>query len=154
MRKIVFALLFCFTASTLLAQRMGEIRGYVRDKKTQEPLVGVSVVVENTTNGTVTDVDGNYTLSVAVGAHNVKATYVGYKALTQFNIDVTTGNAQSVNFELTEDLGELKEVVVSGNRTIRATSVATPNSVQRLGVQEIKSTPGGNFDVFKVVQTL
>jgi hypothetical protein len=138
------------------AQRMGTIQGTVKDKTTQEPLIGVTVAVENTNPpiGTFTDIDGNFSLSLPVGSYSIKASYIGYKPETKFNIEANSGNINILNFELVEDLGELKEVVINANRTIRATTVETPNSLQRLGVQEIKTTPGGNFDVFKVVQTL
>ena len=156
MRHIQLIIASLFFVLPLSAQRMGTIQGTVKDKTTQEPLIGVTVAVENTNPpiGTFTDIDGNFSLSLPVGSYSIKASYIGYKPETKFNIEANSGNINILNFELVEDLGELKEVVINANRTIRATTVETPNSLQRLGVQEIKTTPGGNFDVFKVVQTL
>ncbi len=143
-------------STPLAAQRKGTIQGTVRDKTTQEPLIGVSIGVENATPpiGTISDLDGNFSLSIPVGTYSLKASYVGYQPLTQFNVEVNSGNINIINFELSEELGELEAVEITANRTIRATTTESPNSLQRLGVQEIKKTPGGNFDVFKVVQTL
>ncbi|GAA4457053.1 TonB-dependent receptor [Nibrella saemangeumensis] len=133
----------------------GVVTGTVRDKNTQEVLVGVTVQVENTTLGTITDTDGRYTLSLPVGSVNLKASYVGYQPLIKFNVIVTAGNANEINFELQEENQRLSEVVVKANRAVAAvTTIDTPNSIQRLSSDEIKTNPGGNFDVSRVIQTL
>lgn len=69
---------------------------------------------------------------------------------------LTTGNAQIVNFELSEASSNLDAVRISfdRNRSAIAADMTTPLSVQQLTSEEIKSSPGGNFDVSKVVQTL
>lgn len=69
---------------------------------------------------------------------------------------VGSGNPQLVNFELSARLNNLKEVNISFSRakSAVATDMVTPLSVQQLTTEEIKSSPGGNFDVSKVVQTL
>ncbi|MEY4902424.1 MAG: hypothetical protein RLZZ292_239 [Bacteroidota bacterium] len=147
---------FFLTVSTVFAQKTGLIQGTVKDKATQEALIGVSIIVagSNPIVGTTTDIDGKYQLSVPVGSVNLKASYIGYKPENKFNVVVSTGNANIINFEILEEATSVGEVVVSANRTIRATTVEAPNSIQRLSAEEIKSNPGGNFDIFKVVQSL
>ncbi|MCU0341979.1 MAG: TonB-dependent receptor [Spirosomaceae bacterium] len=150
-------LIFLVISTSLLAQspRTGVVTGKVIDKNTQEALVGAGVQIENTQVGTTTDVEGRFKLTVPVGSVNLKATIVGYIALTKYNIVVTSGNAQTLTFELEEENKTLGEVVVKSNRvTAAATTLETPNSIQRLTTEEIRSNPGGNFDISRVIQSL
>ncbi|RIV17692.1 TonB-dependent receptor [Fibrisoma montanum] len=134
----------------------GVIVGTVRDKNTQEPLVGVTIQPEgSTTVGTLTDIEGRFRLTLPVGSVNLKASFVGYQPLVKYNIIVTSGNASEQVFELAEENKNLSEVVVRANRAVAAvTTIETPNSIQRLSTDEIKTNPGGNFDVSRVIQTL
>ncbi len=153
-----FAICYLLSVVCCYAQttpRTGTISGLVRDKNTQEVLIGVGIQLEGTPNGTATDAEGRYKLAAPVGSYNVKATFVGYKPLTKFNINLTSGNAQEVSFELEEEAKSLNEVVVTTNRAVAAVaSVETPNSIQRLSTEEIRSNPGGNFDISRVIQAL
>jgi outer membrane receptor for ferrienterochelin and colicin len=86
----------------------------------------------------------------------VKAQYLGYTTLIKYNIAVSSGNAQIVNFEIEPSSSQLKEVevVFEKGKSAVATDMFTPMSVQQLTTEEIRVNPGGNFDVSKVVQTL
>ena len=64
MRISSLLVLFLVFLSTLQAQNMGSITGTVKDKLTQEPLIGVSIKLEGTEIGAATDLDGNFSLSV------------------------------------------------------------------------------------------
>ncbi len=150
----LFALLLgCF--STLFAQNTGSLTGSVKDKLTQEALIGVSIRLEGTELGAATDVAGNFRITgILPKSYTVIATYVGYTAQTKFNVVITTGNANQLNFELEPDGKALGEVLVTVNRSVRIASAETPLSIQNLSVEEIKSNPGGNFDISRVVQAL
>lgn len=153
--KTILPLLFLLFASIIvLGQNTGTILGTVKDKRTQETLIGVTVQVEGTNQGTTTDTDGKFRLSLPVGSYNLKATFVGYKAASKFNIVLTSGNAQQINFELEEEAVQLAEAKVVFNRSISVASTETPNSIQKLTTEEIKNNPGGNFDISRVVQVL
>ena len=155
MRISTLLALFLFLSSHLLAQNAGIITGTVKDKLTQEALIGVSIKLEGSEIGAATDLDGNFRISgIPPKSYNVIATYVGYAAQTKFNVVITTGNANQLNFELEPDGKALGEVIVSVNRSVRIASAETPLSVQNLSVEEIKSNPGGNFDISRVVQAL
>lgn len=147
-------ILFTFFFQTVWAQNNGTILGIVKDKRTQEALVGVTVQAENTTLGTTTDIDGKFKLTLPVGSYNLKASFVGYKADSKFNVVLTSGNAQQINFELEEEALQLEEAKVVFNRSISVASVETPNSIQKLTTEEIKNNPGGNFDISRVIQVL
>lgn len=155
-RKCFLLFIILFISSTGFSQKDGEIMGSVRDGNTKENLVGVSIQVVGSEVSTLTDADGNYKLSLPVGTYNLVATSVVYLPMNKYNIVVTTGNAQIINFELTKNITDLEEIVIktSRNKSAIAADMITPLSVHQLTSEEIKSNPGGNFDVSKVVQTL
>lgn len=148
----LFLLLFC---SALQSQNTGTLTGSVRDKLTQEALIGATVQVDGLTLGAVTDADGNFKIgNIPPKSYNIVVSYLGYTPQTRFNVVVTTGNANQLNFELEPDNKSLGEVVVAENRSVRIASIETPLSIQNLSAEEIKSNPGGNFDISRVVQAL
>ena len=137
----------------LHAQKTGNIIGVVKDKNTQETLVGVAAALEGTTLSAATDLDGKFKITgIAPGSYNLKFSFIGYQSQTIFNIVVTTGNDNILAVELEPATENLKEVTVTSNTFGKRTE--TPLSVQSLSAEEIKSNPGGNFDISKVVQAL
>ncbi|MCC6369895.1 MAG: TonB-dependent receptor [Bacteroidia bacterium] len=155
LRIVQLFLLQCLCLSAF-SQINGVIRGNVKDKNTQESIIGAIISVESSTLGMATDVEGNYKISLPVGTYNLKASFLGYTTLIKYNIVVNSGNAQTVNFELETAPSELSEVTISfeKGKSAVATDMITPLSVQQLTTEEIKSNPGGSFDVSRVVQTL
>lgn len=142
--------------STVAWAQTGTISGSIKDRNTQEPLVGVSVVIEGTNPliGATSDIDGNYKLTAPPGFYTLKATFVGYRPLSKFNVTLTTGNVNVVNFELEEEQTTLDEVVITAKPSAAVATIETPLSIQRLTTEEIKSNPGGNFDISRVIQSL
>jgi hypothetical protein len=130
--------------------------GTVKDKDTQELLTGVSIVIENTNPiiSVVSDPDGTFKLITKPGSYNITATFVGYKSQTKFNVLLTSGNVNTLNFDLEADQTTLNEVVVEGRKAADAATIETPLSIQRLTTEEIRSNPGGNFDISRVIQAL
>lgn len=155
-----FLIIFCSLIFVNLAYsqtKIGTIRGTVKDKNTQEFLIGAAVIIEGTTIGATTDIEGRFSINnIPTGSYNVKATLIGYKPEVKFNINVTSGNDQVINFELVEDSRQLSEVEITYDRGVIASPVdmVTPLSVQSLTTEEIRSNPGGNFDISRVVQVL
>lgn len=94
------------TSLAMYAQNK-QIKGVVYDTQ-NEPIIGASVVEDGTTNGTVTDLDGNFQLSVKPNS-KLKVTYVGYVPAI-----VNVGNNMSLTIVLKEDSEQLEEVVVTG----------------------------------------
>ena len=95
-------------SSTAIAQSLS-ISGKVIDKKSQEPVIGASVLIEGTSNGTITDLDGNFTLSNVPSKGNLVVSYIGYATQT-LPINGKTG----FSIVLDEDTETLDEVVVVG----------------------------------------
>lgn len=154
LRFLLFVCLFAKTLSAA-AQNTGVITGTVRDRLTQEYLAGVTLRLEGTALGSVSDADGRFRIAaIPGGSYNLTASYLGYADLTRYNIVVTSGNIITLNLELDAEGSAIGEVVVSQNRSIRVATAETPLSIQNLSAEEIRSNPGGNFDISRVVQAL
>lgn len=143
------------TVLHLSAQNTGILAGTVKDKITQEAIIGAAVKLEGADRGASTDVDGRFKIEgILPKSYNVTVSYIGYTPQTRYNVVVTTGNANFLNFEIEPDNKALGEVTISENKSVRIASVETPLSIQNLSAQEIKANPGGNFDISQVITTL
>ncbi|WPV68183.1 TonB-dependent receptor [Chitinophaga sp. LS1] len=94
----------------------GRITGKVTDQKTGEPLIGVTVLIQGTTQGTVTDVTGNYTLNIAPGTYTLEFKYMGYQTKAVTEVIVKGSNATSLPVIMDEPTSKnLAEVVIKGS---------------------------------------
>lgn len=94
-----------------IVQQSVTVKGVVTDK-TGMPIIGANVIEKGTTNGIITDFDGNYTLDVANGNAVLVFSYIGYK--TQ---EIVVGNQKTIDVVLAEDTEMMDEVVVIGYGT-------------------------------------
>jgi len=109
MQKISFILIFLFCTYSAFAQN--NITGVVTDAQSGETLPGVNVHIKGTTNGTITDISGKYTISAA-GSDVLVFSFVGYQSQ-----EVTVGDQKTINISLQEESLGLNEVVVVGYGT-------------------------------------
>lgn len=129
-RAIAFIVLVMWMGlSSALAQSI-TVKGQVLDAKSKEPLIGVSVLEKGTTNGTITDFDGNYVLNVPKG-HVLVFSYVGY---TTQELPV---NQSSLNVTLKEDTQTLNEVVVVGYGVQKKSSVT--GSISQVKAEDMEN---------------
>lgn len=103
--------------SAMVVQQGKKVTGVVVDA-TGEPVIGANVVVKGTTNGTITDFDGNYTIEGVSASDVLVFSYIGY--LSQ---EITVGNQAAINVTLSEDSQALDEVVVVGYGVMRKSDV-------------------------------
>jgi iron complex outermembrane receptor protein len=108
---LLVCFLMLFTGANLFAQDR-TVSGQVTDSDTDEPIPGVNILIQGTTQGTVSDIDGNYELSVPSDGAILMYSYVGYKSQT---IDI--GTRSTVNIALVADVTALSEIVVTGYGT-------------------------------------
>ena len=109
--SILFLSLIAFTYST--QAQTGTINGVITDAKTNEPLIGASVLVKGTTNGAAADFDGNYIIqNVAVGTHTLIVSYVSYNVITQSGVVVEINKETEVDFEMISIDINLQEVEI------------------------------------------
>lgn len=110
LKWLLFALFVLMNIGGSVAQ-VGKvsITGVVVDEL-GEPMVGVNVVVKGTTNGTVTDLDGKYSVSVSTNEKAIFVySFIGYKSQ-----EILVGNQRQINVKLMPDQEMLDEVVVIG----------------------------------------
>ncbi|MCH4553425.1 SusC/RagA family TonB-linked outer membrane protein [Aestuariibaculum lutulentum] len=134
MRHYLFMILTLFFVSYANAQSI-EIKGNVKDGS-GVPIPGVNILQKNTANGTVSDFDGNFTISNIEIGSTLTFSYVGY--ITQ---DIVVANDSFFNIQLQEDLAKLDEVVVIGYGT--QTKKEITGAVSVLGaetIEELKPT--------------
>lgn len=114
--------------------QVGQITGTVIDQE-NEPIIGASVLVKGTTNGTITDVDGNFTLSNVAKDAVIRVSYVGYKT-QEFKTDGKT----HFPIVLVSDAKALDEVVVVGYGVQRKSDL-TGAVASVKAADALKSTP-------------
>ncbi|MFY8003857.1 MAG: carboxypeptidase regulatory-like domain-containing protein, partial [Chitinophagaceae bacterium] len=149
-------LLFCSWHITLYAQRTGKLSGSIIDKQSQKQIQGATIQLSNG-NKTTSDSLGKFRFSsLPTGTYNITISAIGFNTITRFNNIVTSGNELELTVELEQSIQQLSNVTVvaSGRRTVKAATIETPLSVQRLTFEEIRANPGGNFDISKVIQSL
>ncbi len=98
--------LFCMLSGYAIGQ---SITGEVKDAKTGEPVPGANVVAIGTTVGTVTDMDGKFSLSLPSGSKQIRVSFVGYKEKV---VDVIPGGSYTVTIDVDDQM--LNEIVVVG----------------------------------------
>ena len=131
-----FLFLALLTVCSTAAMAQGKVSGKVVDA-TGEPVIGASVIVKGTSNGTVTDLDGNFEMPNVPSGSRLEISYVGYR--TQ-NIAVDGKSQLSVTLE--EDKQLLDEVVVVGYGVQRKSDVT--GALTRVGEKELNSKPVNN----------
>ena len=94
-------------------QQSKVVKGQITDES-NEGVIGANVLVKGTTNGVITDIDGNYSISVSGNNAVLVISFIGYK--TQ---EIKVGNQTTINVKLVEDSEVLDEVVVVGYGTVR-----------------------------------
>lgn len=118
--------------TTPTSQTTKKISGVVVDDRS-EPIIGANVSVKGTTNGTITDMDGNFTLDVVEGS-TLLVSYIGYTTN-----ETPIGRSSSYTIVIAEDMQKLDEVVVMGYGTARKATVT--GSVASVKGAEIMKTP-------------
>jgi len=138
MRKLLSIILALFlVCASLLAQDKINVRGTVKDKTTGETLIGVSVKVDGTTLGTITDLDGGYELMGIPANSRLIFSYVGMKSETR-----AATISGIINVSLDSDAKGLEEVVVVGYGTSRKRDLT--GSIVSISGESLKSSPDYN----------
>ena len=134
LRSLMLSLIMLLPLS-LLAQEI-KVQGVVKDQ-TGEAVIGATVMQKGTSNGTVTDFDGNFSLSVPAEA-TLTISYIGFA--TQ---DVAVGGKTELQIVLKDDSQTLSEVVVVGYGTMRKSDLT--GAVGSLGAKDMQDSPVSNI---------
>lgn len=106
-------LLLLFAAIPSFAQTGGIVEGLIVDAETGEAMIGVSVMIQGTTMGAASDLDGRFrVMNIPVGKYLLAATAIGYARVTIQDVIVDDGKVTTLNFQMKSDAVELGEVVI------------------------------------------
>jgi outer membrane receptor protein involved in Fe transport len=147
--NLLVALFMLLLPLQLLAE--GKITGKVTDEKTGDPIIGAAVVILGTTNGTATDVDGNFMLSASAGTYTLEVKYIGYQTKEIADVVLADNKTVTVNAVIGESKAtQLNEVVVRStlkkeNISAMLTYQKNTNTVaQVVSAEAIKKSPDRN----------
>ncbi len=151
---LLFAIAFVLTVSSVQAGTTGRLRGKVVDSKGGGPLIGASVIIEGTSLGASTDVNGEYlALNIPPGTYKLKCSYLGYQSVVISNVYVTVDQTTETNFSLNGEegvkLGEVQIVAQAPLVNKSATndvSLVTAEQLQNIpvrGMQNVVALTGG-----------
>ena len=125
------------------------VRGQVCDVASGEPMIGVTITVENgTTLATISDTEGNFVINdVPVGRHSVRATFIGYEPVLLKEQLVTSGKELVLTLKIRESISELGEVVIKPrvNKQLPLNEMAQVGA-RMFSVEEASRYAGGMAD--------
>ncbi|MDR9418871.1 SusC/RagA family TonB-linked outer membrane protein [Gracilimonas sp.] len=112
-RKLLMTVLVLCTTAVMAFAQTGTLTGTVTSSQTGELLTGVNIFIVELERGAASNIDGNYTIeNITPGEYNIRVSYVGFSTINE-TVTVTSGE-NTLNFEMTPDVGLLDEIVVSG----------------------------------------
>jgi len=145
LRKFFIILVLVLNFGSLFSGTTGKITGRVVNKSTGEPLFAVNIIIEGTTLGAATDMQGNYIiLNVPPGIYTLRASAVGFKTVRVTNVRVSVDQTTRVDFKLEEvaiELGE--EVLVVAERPLVQRDLTS--TTVKIGKDMIEKLPVENF---------
>jgi len=137
MKKHIILYLFLFIGSALFGQK-STVAGIVVDSKTGEPLMGVSIYNSKEKAGTITDINGNFSLSLKGQAADLNISYIGYKSMV-----VPVKENKTLSVKLEENQQNLDEVVVIGYGTQKKETMV--GAVSSIKSKSLLTVPASNL---------
>jgi TonB-linked SusC/RagA family outer membrane protein len=150
-RAAYWSILLLLVCTTTWAQSQSvTITGRVTDAETQQGLPGASVLVTGTSNGTITDADGNFSLSVqsADGNLQLQVSFIGYQTVVS-TVNISNGSTAPVAIALSTDIKALDEVVVTGS-TLKQAKRELGNNISTVNGDAL--TKSGSANLFGALQ--
>lgn len=143
MKKLYYLMILCLFS--LAANAQSTITGKILESDSNEPMIGASVIVDGTTNGTVTDLDGNFSLNATEkGLMTLVVTYVGYQT-KRMEVNVDSDKVDIGTIMLSTNAVGMDEIVVTGIVDI-VKDRRTPVAVSTIGIEEIQAKAVGNVE--------
>jgi hypothetical protein len=152
-KRILLLSVILISLSQASFAQTGIIKGSIKNAINNEGLPSVSVIIQGTTTGVLSDLDGNYQITqLKPGFYNIEFKYIGYKSKVVYEVQVYNSKAAVVDVNLEEESKNINEVEVKASAFYKPQE--SPLSLVTIGVSEIKRNPGGNRDISKVIQSL
>tara|TARA_Y100000310_G_C20700347_1_gene829140 strand:- start:1983 stop:5141 length:3159 start_codon:yes stop_codon:yes gene_type:complete len=134
----MFAFLLMLFVLTATAQEK-TVSGIITSSEDGSTLPGVTILEKGTGNGTITDIDGNYKITVSGPGATLVVSFVGFKTE-----EMVVGNQTSINISMAPDVSTLEEVVVVGYGTQRKSDLT--GAISSLGGEELRGTITASVD--------
>jgi hypothetical protein len=115
MNRLLILALLLLSSSAMAQQEVFYLRGKVFDEAKQQPLAGASVFAQNTTIGTITNADGEFTMRLPNGGYDLIVSYTGFES---GNLRISNSTSDTVQIMLKQTDKTLSEVVVSGSTEV------------------------------------
>ncbi len=148
-KGIQFLLVVGLVLTSTILTAQSTISGTVTDAKDGSPLIGVNVFVKELNNGTITDFDGMYSLTVEDGTYTVQVSYLGYTGQVA-TVSVSGNQTVTQDFSLGSGVG-LDEVVITASSTFRSQKQA-PLSISSLRQKDItKLNANSQADILRSI---
>lgn len=152
-QKVLLITLFLMSFAGVSHSQNGAIKGTVFNETNGEPLPFTNIVIDGTTIGSTSDLDGNFTFTgLEPGFVRLRATSVGFEEKVTEEFMITNARTANVDIPMRERKTELETVVVQASPFQRREE--SPVSLRRLGISEIERSPGSNRDISRVIQSL
>ena len=130
-KNIGLLLLFFLISGNLYAQDKGSVSGKIVDESTNEELIGANILLEGTTIGGASDIEGNYTIkSIPPGKYNLVASMLGYSKLIITGLEIKAGEEKQLNISLKSEALQTEDVVVTAE-ALKNTEVSVLKIQQR-----------------------
>ena len=144
-RRITILLFLFFTTKLVYSQTTGKISGTVSEKETGSPLIGVNILLEGTTMGAATDIDGNYfILNIPPGSYNLRFQILGYEHYIVQDLRVSVNRTTNVDAEMITESVEISEVVVMADKI--TTKKDQTGSIKNVSSEQILNLPVEDID--------
>jgi len=139
--SLLFFLIISIAATSLTySSTDGILEGRVLNKETKEPLVGVTIAILGTTQGTATDVDGNFHINnLEAGTYDIRISNVGFQPQVYKAVAVRVGLRTRISIELLPSAVELAEVEVTAERPLIEKDVTSTNF--SIGSSQLEKLP-------------
>jgi TonB-dependent receptor len=122
MKNRIFSTIVLALCASILFAQTGTISGKIIDKSNAEGLIGAAVIIDKTTQGVVTDIEGNFVLTVAPGDYTLVVSFISYQTV-KVSVKVKANETSTVSLALEEEKAILGEVIITATAE-RSTSVA------------------------------
>ncbi len=140
MKRSILLYVFFMSLGSFVWAQTGSVEGVITDEDTDEPLIGANVVLENTTIGTITDVEGRFTLGgLPTGKQTLTVSYVGYDPL-EYPVTIVANETNDLGtIDITSSAIGLSEVEVIASVAVDR---ETPVAVSTIKGREIQAKVG------------
>jgi hypothetical protein len=150
MKKGVLIFVATLISIGVYAQK-GYLRGKILDGESGEGLIGATVYKEGTSTGAVADFDGNYSITLEPGTHNIVFQFISYQTQTIQNVEIKSDEVTTLDITLSSVTEQLEEIVITAEQ-IKDNEVAllslqkkSPNVVNGISSQAFRKMGDGDL---------